>query len=478
MRKGILGSLAAVAAGAGMAWGQTGPLPTSPSGKSFVGGEQIIPVLGGNNTPGPIIPPSLPVGGGEGGMIPQAGPIYPPPANFSGIDPDSLPQVPFHGFSTPEAPHFWFGADYLLWVSKSQPLRYPLVTTSNAASQGRLNNPTTTTLFTDSDISYNFSNGFRVNGGFFWDVDRRTGFELGGFLLQEKTKSFFVNSDSIGVPVIARPFFDVTTRTQSSIPIALPGQFSGQLGIETSTQTYSIEGNYLLNLYRSCPGGLWGVNLNFLAGLRYIQLEEILVVQSQSVLLPGAALPAAFSVLPGQFGGLGNASFSIVDNFRALNQFYGGQLGLQSEFRKGRWSLSGNYKVALGNMHSRVDVEGVTSATRGRLNPTTGSLRGGVLANAQNIGREHNDRFAVVPELNLVAGYNLTSHLTFTMGYNFLYLTNVIRPGEIAESRLNPGVIPASPSFGNAAGVLPRFNNLRETDFFVQGVSFGFLVRY
>lgn len=482
MRKGILGSLAALAAGAGMAWGQSGSLPTAPAGKSFVGGPEIVPVMG--NTPAPIIPPSIPVGGGPGGFIPQAGPMYPPPANFSGIDPSSLPQVPSSAFLSPEAPHFWWGAEYLLYFVKSQPTRYPYVTTSSFQSAGRLNNPTTSILFTDSDVPYNISNGFRVNAGYFYDADRRTGFQLEGFVLQEKTKSFATASDAAGSPVLARPFINANTGLQSSIVIATPnGPGTGPIGqvgsisVDTSNQTYSPEGNFVLNLYRSCPEAGWGATVNMLLGLRYIQLEETLTIQSNSTFMNGTTLPPAFGTFPGVVGPF--PSLVIIDNFRTLNQFYGGQIGFQSEFRNRRWSLLGNFKLGLGNMHSRVDIDGTTTAIRGLPNPSVmGSVRGGILANGQNIGREHNDRFAVVPEFGLTAGYSLTSRLTFTVGYNFLYLTNVIRPGEIVDPRVFPGLIPASNSFGQVAGVVPRNDNNRESDYFVQGASVGFLFRY
>ena len=483
MRKGILGSLAALAAGAGMAWGQSAstlPSTSAKSGKAFVGGGEVVPV---NGTvfpqPGPIIPPALPVPGGEGGVVPYAGPVYPPPANFQDLDPNSLPQI--HGSlqgPLSEAPLFWMNTDYLLYFVKSQPSRYPLVTTSNINSAGRLNNPTTTSLFAESAISYNITNGFRLTTGFFKDADRRSGFEFSGFLLQDKTKAFQAASDQAGSPVLARPFVNGDTGQQSSLVIASPNVGAGSITVATTTSNLGGEGNYVLNLFRSCPEASHAFSLNMLFGLRYLQLQENLSISSVTNILPGGVLPAAFGTFPAVFGGLGSPTLFISDNFRTLNSFYAGQLGLQSELRRGRWVFGGNYKLAFGDMHSRVDITGVTTATRGTFNPITGSIRGGLLANAQNEGRENNDRFALAPEINLNAGFQLTSHLLMTMGYNFLYMTNVVRPGEIVPAKVIPGLIPADPTFGATTGVLPRLNNFRESDFFLQGLNFGFTFRY
>jgi hypothetical protein len=478
MRKGFLGSIAALAAGAGLAWGQSASqLPNgSPTGQAHVGGSSLMPVSG--NTPPPIIPPSFPLASGNGGAIPTGGPVYPPPAHFAGVDPSNLPEVPLNE-GGPEAPLFWMNADYLLYFVKSQPSRYPLVTTSNIASGGVLNQPTTTVLFGGSDISYNITNGFRVNGGYFRDSARRFGFEVGGFLMQEKTKTFTALSDAAGSPVLARPFVNVNTNAQSSLIITTPGVMSGGITVETTNQTWGGEGNFVLNLYRGCPGDSWNVSVNGIAGFRYVELEETLTISSSTNLLPGATFPAAFGVFPGILGPLGNqANLNITDNFRTLNQFYGGQLGLVSEIRTGKWSLLGTYKVAVGDVHTRVDVEGTTALGRGQNNLVVGGVRGGLLANAQNVGRDLNDRFGVIPELNMALGYHITPCLTFTVGYNFLYMTNVVRPGEILEPRTQPGLIPASGNFGTVLGVLPRFDNFRESDYFLQGVSFGLSYRY
>src|SRR5688500_13272071 len=83
MRHGFLGSIAALAVGAGLAWGQGGGMPGMPypgSGNPSARPE-LLPVVGGSPVlaPGSTVPPSQGVG--------TDGPGYPPPAPFGLNDP-------------------------------------------------------------------------------------------------------------------------------------------------------------------------------------------------------------------------------------------------------------------------------------------------------------------------------------------------------------------------------------------------------
>ena len=46
-----------------------------------------------------------------------------------------------------------------------------------------------------------------------------------------------------------------------------------------------------------------------------------------------------------------------------------------------------------------------------------------------NLGRYTTNRFIVVPEVGIEAGLYVTSHIRLAVGYNFLYMTDVARPG-------------------------------------------------
>src|SRR5262249_49431111 len=111
---------------------------------------------------------------------------------------------------------------------------------------------------------------------------------------------------------------------------------------------------------------------------------------------------------------------------------------------------------------------------------TVQTFRGGYLAQPTNIGRFSRDTFAVVPELNLSVGWQPRDWLTLTVGYNFLYLSDVLRPGDQIDRPINPTQGPAfvgDPSQPLVGPARPRFTP-QSTDVFFHGVSAGLEVRF
>src|SRR5206468_4292493 len=102
----------------------------------------------------------------------------------------------------------------------------------------------------------------------------------------------------------------------------------------------------------------------------------------------------------------------------------------------------------------------------------------GVFAERSNIGRFSRDVFAVVPEVQFQVGYSLTEHVRPFVGYNFLYLSDALRPGAQIERNINPTqnimFVPPGALVGPAAP-LPAFHS---SDFWAQGVNFGIEFRY
>ncbi len=83
-------------------------------------------------------------------------------------------------------------------------------------------------------------------------------------------------------------------------------------------------------------------------------------------------------------------------------------------------------KLAIGDTHEVVTVNGTTTVF-----PVNGAqvpLIGGNYATLQ-IGRYSMDRFALAPEGQLNVGYQITPWLRGQIGYDFLYLSSVARPG-------------------------------------------------
>ena len=80
------------------------------------------------------------------------------------------------------------------------------------------------------------------------------------------------------------------------------------------------------------------------------------------------------------------------------------------------------------------------------------TLPGGILALPSNGGRRSDGEFTAVPEVEIKLGYQVGPYLSCTIGYNFLYWSRVVRPGQrpSAELALSGGKSD-SPSSSEAA---------------------------
>jgi hypothetical protein len=95
-----------------------------------------------------------------------------------------------------------------------------------------------------------------------------------------------------------------------------------------------------------------------------------------------------------------------------------------------------------------------------------------------NAGRIEYNRFVVVPEVGVNLGWQATSWLRLNVGYDFLYINDVARPGSQIDPFVNPKLVPASAAFGSTSG--PNFPTptAKSDTFWAQGVQFGVEVKY
>src|SRR4029453_13105386 len=68
----------------------------------------------------------------------------------------------------------------------------------------------------------------------------------------------------------------------------------------------------------------------------------------------------------------------------------------------------------------------------------TQTFPGGYFALPTNIGSHKRTVFAVVPEVGLTLGFQLTRWASVFAGYSFLYTNNVARPGNQIDRSINP----------------------------------------
>lgn len=359
---------------------------------------------------------------------------------------------------------FYGSGEYLMWWIRDYKTP-PLVTTSApgtpSAQAGILGFGTTSILLNDDIGSYSMFNGVRFTLGYWFDPCQTKAIEASFFGLAQRSNDFSTNSDAH--QVIARPFFSQNRGTEFSEVTTFPGLSMGGIAVSSRSQLWGAEANYRCNVCSNCY-----MRWDVLAGARYLNLEEDLRITENVQVLPGVPV----------FGG---DHVIVQDRFATRNQFYGGQLGTVLGFNYNRWSLDLKGKVALGDVHQSIDVSG--SQTLFLPNGTVQTFRGGLLALPSNIGHFSRDRFAVVPELGINIGYQVTDHLKAFVGYTLLYWSSVVRPGDqidrVLDERQIPNFfIPGQPLPPPVKGASRPLLPFKESDFWAHGVNVGLEFTY
>jgi hypothetical protein len=384
---------------------------------------------------------------------------------------ENAPSTFFDGPGT--VPRFWARAEYLNWSTKG--FNLPILVTTGPATgdenfRGTLGTSGTAPIFGGTPTSNRPTSGGRFTAGWNFDPCGTCGIEASGFFLGSKTDNFVATSAQF--PVLARPFFNVNTGMQdrelTASPGLLPGDFfklQGAITVNNFTDLWGIEVNYRRLLCSDCNYSVSG-----LVGFRYLDLHEGLDITEN--VLSQQAVPGFPIFNPGN-------QIVVADSFHTRNKFYGGQLGLDGEYYRGRWFVGGRVQVGLGATHETIDIAGSQTVITPAGQRTT--FNGGLLALPSNSGNFSQNKFAVVPQVGVKLGYNITDNVRVFAGYDFLYWSNVVRPGDQIDTNLNVSQIP---NFGNNPLFVPPSNIVRPvvpfrtTSFYAHGVSAGIEVRY
>jgi len=356
----------------------------------------------------------------------------------------------------PASNRLWIRAEYLLWWTQGSPIP-PLVTTSPPAVAGRLDDPTTTVLFGGDRVDSGVRSGARATLGCWLDVDQHFGVEADYLGIVRETARYRASSD--GDPLLARPFFNIVTGLEDSHVLAFAPFLQGAIAVDSSSEFHSM-GVWLRRAIvvqrDACIDGFdsQGYCVDFLLGYRLNRLDENLRI-AETVEAAGPTI------------------IDAVDLFDTENTFHGAEVGASAEFHYRRWSLELLMKLALGNTHSQVFIDGGTVTVVDGGAPTTDL--GGLLALSTNMGTYSHDHFAVMPEFGITLGYDITPHLRATFGYTFLYWSRVVRPGDQIDRDLNPSFVPNN---GPPAGAPRPSFTLVANDFWAQGMNFGLECRF
>ncbi len=360
--------------------------------------------------------------------------------------------------------HGWVSAEYLLWYSSG--MRVPVLASTGdavAGAGGAVGTSGFASLFGGDDILDEDRSGARVRFGS-W-LQRFPGWGIEGEYvgLSQETSDFFSRPGGTD-PLLARPYFDVTTGSENSVVVSTPPNHTGSLDILVASdfdggafrvrhQLTSSQGCGYSEL--CCQTIPTSSRLDKTVGYRFWELDESITIDHTSVVADNA--------------------FAVRDLFSTRNQFNGAELGFLWQARRGWWSIDTLMRLGIGNVRQTVTIEGTTVIT-----PPGGAAvtnLGGILAlpaaNGGNIGSYEQDKFTMVPELGVTLGYQMTKRVRLTAGYSLVYFGNVVRPGDQIDRALNPNLFPslaANPTV--TVPNRPQFNFV-ETDYWVQGLSFG-----
>jgi hypothetical protein len=361
------------------------------------------------------------------------------------------------GAGGPTPADFFVETEYLLWWA-NRPRIPVLATTSDGRGQGFLGQPGTTTLLGPGTFGPSLRDGFRVRaGGWLGDCSDH-GFDASFFFLGRRGESRTFD----GLPTITRPFFapnlDAEFGEFGEI-VALPDLSAGSLRVDTDSFLWGADVNYKHAVCRTCDR-----TTAWFAGYRHLNLRESLTITEKlRAIGPLATDPIGTEVV-------------VQDRFRTHNRFHGGQVGWLTSRRMGRWELDLRASVALGVTVQTLDIDGFQQRTRP--GQPTDSFNGGLLATGPNLGRFNSTRFSVVPEATATLGYAVTPNVRLTVGYNLLYWNNVIRPGDQIDRVVDVTLVPNPPAGVPASGQNRPLPLFRQSDFWVQGISFGAQLRW
>jgi hypothetical protein len=371
----------------------------------------------------------------------------------------------------------WVNFDYLgFWVKGNHVpalvTTSPIGTPQNQA--GVLGQPGTSILFGDQRVNNDLRSGGRITAGA-WLVGDVLGIEGNYYALGTATTNFSAASTfSAGAsndPILARPYFNPAPPILSPPPphAALPPAQSATLlaypnFIFPGVGTINLDGTVHVTTSSTVQSAgvllqrLVGVDLAkdhrmfLVGGYRWFRMEEGLLI-TDTINTVGGGLPAG-------------AGFTHLDSFGTKNSFNGGDVGLQSDLRRGRWLLATQGKLAIGDMHEIVNIDGQTKVNNGT---TIVGFPGGILTQASNMGVYRRDQLALIPELNVKLGFQITPGWRATAGYNFTYISRVARPGNEVDLVVNPPYTPGA----QQVVARPQYLN-NPTDLWLQGVTAGF----
>lgn len=390
---------------------------------------------------------------------------YPPLRELAGHSRDlSINDDPNGGLAN----RFFVRGEYLQWWLPGFATPVLATTNANTALNGYLGQPGTTSILGPGAFLDSTRSGFRVRAGAWLDDAQSCGIDGGFFFLGNRSDSAVFGSNRF--PIITRPIFapNLIPGTNQQFgetgeAVAVPGILDGTLTVQGDSQLWGADVNARWCWIKGCAS-----RSEVFAGYRHLNLRESLTIRENiTVVGPGRDR----LVIPDPIG----TQIVVQDRFVTRNQFHGGQIGMAYERRWGRWDLDARGSVALGATHQVLEISAFQ--TRQQPGGVPATFQGGLLGAGPNLGRFERNRFSVAPEFTLNVGYWLTPTVRVFGGYNFLYWSNVIRPGDQIDHTVDLTFVPNALSAGFSGQYRPR-PVFKQSDLAINGIQFGLELRW
>jgi Putative beta barrel porin-7 (BBP7) len=379
-----------------------------------------------------------------------------------------LPDVPVIEKPQPMA-NLWYSGEFLLGWSRGGKLPI-LATENNVTGYPSLADPDTRIALGGTAGKPMDRGGARFTIGWAIGGSPRAGFEVSYDFYGTQTLTDSVSGGGSSNNFLGRPLLNPTTGAEDAVMIAHPSLL-GRLDMNLSSRLGGWSALGVVNLVRTEN---WA--LHALGGYRYFHLNEGLRLDQSGYYRARYADPAINIVAGTPYPEVVHRTLS-TDQIDVANRFHGALLGLRSELERGRFFISLDAKVSIGRVVEVVKISGQTVSV---VEATSGQrityFPGGVYGQPSNTGRFERSSFGVLPEGTLRAGIKFGSHSRLTVGYNFLYLNDVVRPGDqidrtvdLSQSTADPLTLRASSRPG-----VP----FERSSYWVQGLSFGLEWKY
>jgi hypothetical protein len=275
------------------------------------------------------------------------------------------------------------------------------------------------------------------------------------FLSNRRSDAGFSSS---GDPLLARPFINVATGMPDATLVSSPGIAVGEVTAAARTSLSGAEATFAATLISSGT-----FHLKAVGGFRYLRLEEELRVGEQFQVFPGVP-------------GFGGSAVDLHDEFRTVNRFFGGQVGVQTGVRRDRLTIDFRGTIGVGQMRQVAYVDGATNVLAS--NGSTTVYPGGLLALRSNIGSHQRSKLAFIPEASLDVGLRLTRDLRLFAGYSFLWVNTVARAGEQMDPVVNVTQFPILSGNGPLVGPARPAFNFAGSNFWARKLSVGLELRF